>query len=161
MKKISEFTLIVVRHAHRNKTLGGADDDGLSVKGKAQVKKLLEHFKKKFGKPSARFFSSPKKRCIQTIEPLARHCKSELEILPCLDESSTNAGLQRKLDEFTQILASLYLNEPLIVISSHGDWIPAFLEHVTDARIDLDKGGWVVLEKEGDHLSLRELIQEL
>jgi broad specificity phosphatase PhoE len=69
MNKKTEL-IVFLRHAHRDKPIPDKDN-GLSDKGRKQVEDLLKDFKK--GKiPKARiFWSSPKIRCQETLEPLS------------------------------------------------------------------------------------------
>jgi phosphohistidine phosphatase SixA len=130
--------LILIRHAHRD--LSDRDlDNGLSDKGHAQVKKLLKLADDELPKkPRATFMSSPKARCIQTIEPLAEAHGAELEICGWLDEGD---HLDSRVKEFTDWWRSSRAPE-LTVICSHGDWIPLCLKVLTGVEQAIEKGGW-------------------
>lgn len=156
-------TLIILRHAHRDKSEGSSADNGLSAKGKKQAKAAAEFFKSRFGQtPDLKplLFSSPKKRCRETLEPLARKLEAEIEILPFLNEAHTANQLDQNISEFRYFWD--HRNEPLIVICSHGDWIPRYLETVVGNPIVLSKGGWAQVERDewNQHPQLTWLIQD-
>jgi phosphohistidine phosphatase SixA len=145
-------TLIILRHAHRDKDAGSRSDNGLSAKGKKQAKAAAAFFKSRFGlDPDSKplLFSSPKKRCQETLEPLARKLETQAEILPCLNEARTATELEQNVADFRYFWDQH--PAPLIVICSHGDWIPRFLEATTGSPISLAKGGWAQLERDEWH----------
>jgi broad specificity phosphatase PhoE len=152
-------TLILVRHAHRDKALPDADN-GLSDRGKKQASLLSKYFKRAFDDARPEIYSSPKKRCIETVEKIAKRAEREIQIVDCLNESETQADLIRRVTEFMRLLQQS--RAPLIVASSHGDWIPVFLDKILGIPIDLEKGAWAQLElnsKTGEN-RLVELIQD-
>lgn len=69
---------ILIRHAHRD-TADRAQDNGLSKKGREQAKRLRKYFEERFpeGEGDLVLVTSPKKRCVETIEPIAESCTSE------------------------------------------------------------------------------------
>lgn len=151
----AQKVLILIRHAHRDtKTQGREIDNGLSSKGRKQAKAALKHFKRHFKKSKPWVISSPKLRCVQTVEPIARYTKRKLEILPLLDEGADTAMKAREFLKLWQSAAP-----EVTVLCSHGDWIPDFLKVVTGGWIELDKGGWATLETENGRLALRWLLQ--
>jgi 8-oxo-dGTP diphosphatase len=148
--------LIVVRHAHRDKSAGRDTDNGISAKGRKQALRVLEHFKKEFKKPSKlKILSSPKKRCMETVEPIAESAGARVQASALLDEGPD-----------LELRAKKFLTEwkkdgsGITVICSHGDWIPVFLEMATGVPTDLAKGGWAQLEHVNQRLVVTRLIQE-
>ena len=150
--------LLVVRHAHRDKSAGRAEDNGISPKGRKQAMRLLEHFKKEFPglhAPALKVLSSPKKRCVETVQPLAEAGKTKVHTSGLLDEGAELEDRARK-----------YLTEwkregsGVTVICSHGDWIPLFLELATGVPTDLAKGGCAQLENVDGKFVITRLIQE-
>src|SRR4051812_17636433 len=125
--------LIIVRHAHRDKAEGREQDNGLSAKGLKQAARVLERFQAELGagaKP--RLLSSPKKRCVETVQPIASATGVKLQLSPLLDEG---ADLETRARRF---FAEWKKDAPaLTVICSHGDWIPYFLEFATGVPTDL------------------------
>lgn len=149
-------TLIVVRHAHRDKSEGKDVDNGLSSKGKKQASKIFEHFKKEFaGVHSARILSSPKKRCVETVQPIAEALKTKVHTSSLLDEGPELEDRARKFLADWKREGS-----GIAVICSHGDWIPLFLELATGVPTDLAKGGWAQVETVEGKLVITRLIQE-
>lgn len=150
-------TLVVLRHAHRTKEFGYAFDNGISEKGQKQAARILKRWVKQFGDEGAALYSSPKKRCLETIAPIAKKIGAEVKIVSWLDEGGS---LTRKCRE----LATWWKGEApeLVAVCSHGDVIPVLLETLIGHPLDLDKGGWAKLEYdvEEDEVSLRELLQE-
>jgi broad specificity phosphatase PhoE len=152
----------MIRHAHRNKLKGGEADNGLSAKGKKQAKVLPKLFSRIFGHKKAKIYSSPKARCIETIQPIAKKFKFSLETLDTLNEAVTDAELKEKVRAFHSLWQES--DAPLTVICSHGDWIPAYLKQVLGISLNLDKGGWIELEADCNasdpKLHLRWMIQD-
>ena len=147
-------TLIVIRHAHRDKKEGRELDNGLSAKGRKQARQALAFFKKRFKGVRGQLFSSPKKRCVETLAPIARYARTKVTVDPELDEGGNLEGkAQRFLQRWHDSPAEL------TVISSHGDWIPVFTEIALGTSIDISKGGWLELVRDGEDLRLTWLVQ--
>jgi broad specificity phosphatase PhoE len=150
--------LIVVRHAHRDKSAGRDSDNGISPKGRKQAMRVLEHFKKEFPglhAPVFKLLSSPKKRCVETVQPVAEAAKLKVHTSSLLDEGPELEDRARKfLTEWKRE------GSGVTMICSHGDWIPLFLELATGVPTDLAKGGWAQLENVDGKLIVTRLIQE-
>jgi 8-oxo-dGTP diphosphatase len=122
-------TLRLLRHA-----LAGARDDWddddrvrpLSKKGKKQAEAIAAALA---GAGIERIVSSPFRRCIQTVEPLARVTKANVE-------------KSRALAEEADVDAAFSLLESLIganaVLCSHGDVIPALVNRLVTAGLTLE-----------------------
>ena len=97
---------------------------------------------------AARLLSSPTRRCVDTLAPLARALGLEVEEAEALGEGQSDEALTlvRKLAPET------------VALCSHGDVIPGVLEALAAAGVDLGdrlrckKGSTWVLEAEGDRL---------
>jgi broad specificity phosphatase PhoE len=154
--------LIIVRHAHRNKLKSGEADNGLSAKGKKQAKALQKLYSNVFGGKKAVILSSPKVRCMETVQPIAKKIKVSLETIDSLNEAQSDTELNEKIRSFHSYWQKL--DAPLTLICSHGDWIPTYLKQVLGVDIDLDKGGWIELESSQEkpklRLALRWIIQD-
>jgi broad specificity phosphatase PhoE len=148
--------LIVVRHAHRDKLDGGAADNGLSEKGTKQALRVARYYRRLYGEQAPRLVSSPKRRCIETLDPLAKDYHLTLEVNALLDEGD---GLLSKIHRFLTWWESC--DDRVVLICSHGDLIPALFRQAIGKKIELDKGGWSELVLEGDKFRLRSLIQKL
>jgi broad specificity phosphatase PhoE len=152
--------LIVIRHAHRDKAMGHDCDNGLSAKGKRQAKLLAKFFSERFAEEledaSVELVSSPKKRCIETIEPVGHMLGIPERVDPLLDEGE---DLNVRVKTFIGGLGQC--QSELLVVCSHGDWIPLFFERFLGLSIDLKKGAWAEVELDGAERRLAWLVQEL
>jgi len=84
--------------------------------------------------------SSPKIRCVETLQPLARKLELPIQIDPLLAEQfneSTEAFQARVLMFWN---AWLKTQHPITVISTHGDWIPLFFKIIFGEVLSLKKG---------------------
>lgn len=163
MKKTHPEILIILRHAHRNKDLGAEADNGLSAKGRKQSRALARYFKKRFKRARVTLLSSPRNRCQETLEPIAKLSRAKIRLVDCLNQSDDSEQLRRRVADFEK-LVSRDSGQKLIVACSHGDWIPAFLRKATGASITLEKGGWAELawaDEKGARLQLTWLLQSL
>ena len=151
-------TLIVVRHAHRDRPPGRDRDNGLSPKGEKQSRRVLKLFKERFGEEKGTaplILSSPKIRCMETLVPIARWTEAPVRVTPLLDEGGdVDAKVARFLTEWRAGKGAL------TVLCSHGDVIPVLLQAATGARADLSKGGWAEIEFDGGPPMLTWLVQE-
>lgn len=136
-------TLILIRHAHRD-TDNPAQDNGLSDKGRKQVKQMLQfaggHFDPKNILKYANFLSSPKKRCVETIMPLAEEFGAKVKIEPAIGEGCTEAKLEAFIESWKRDGAAL------TVACSHGDVIPMLVEKLVGTMIGIRKCGWCQIE---------------
>jgi 8-oxo-dGTP diphosphatase len=133
--------LILVRHAHRDKPMGGILDNGLSEKGRRQAKRVRERFEAELG-GSARAYlvSSPKARCRETLEPLSQLLGTEIAINEMLNEGEPVIQKVRSFLEWWRLKGP-----SLTVICSHGDWLPVCIGELTGVPYELAKGGWAEL----------------
>lgn len=149
-------TLVIIRHAHRDKPEGHAADNGVSEKGRKQAARVAGFFERRFEGAVPLLLSSPKRRCIETLEPIAEATSAPIQVDPALDE---DGDLEGKISDFLSRWRKT--GEPLTVISSHGDWIPVFFQEVLGHSIDLDKGGWAEIEWDASGPRLTWLVQSL
>lgn len=147
--------LILLRHAHREKNLGHHIDNGLSEKGKKQVARLVKFFEKKFNEEKPVFYSSPKKRCVETAEPVAELFSEKVQIMKHLDEGDF-------LENRVQEIIKWWVREapPLTVLCSHGDLIPLLVYQMTGARVEFKKGAMAEISGPSGAPWLYTLIQE-
>jgi phosphohistidine phosphatase SixA len=153
-------TLILVRHAHRE-TDGGRDrDNGLSPRGKVQAKFIARYFRMRFPKQSPVLLSSPKLRCIETLFPLSDKLGIEMKVLDLIaEQEGTTKSFILRVEKFLRWWKTQ--GPPLLVVCSHGDWIPQFTQKAVGAAIELKKGGWAELEIESSQARLRWLLQKV
>lgn len=153
--------LVLIRHAHRD-VEDRTRDNGLSAKGHEQVKKLFKFAKRRLDSDEdAWFVSSPKRRCIETLLPVAEHFQQQLEIDPALDEAGrleSAADFSKRLSEW--ISKWKFQGPELTVLCSHGDWIPNIVFQLTGAKIGLKKAAWCEIEWVGGEAYLTWLVQK-
>lgn len=140
-------TLILLRHAHRDIT-DREVDNGLSEKGLQQVDRLEKELLKEWGLKALRdflFFSSPKKRCVETILPLSRHSKKGLQIESRLDEQHHGETYKDFINRIHFALAELTHLDGNLLLCSHGDWIPEATGLLMGQPVALRKAEWVSL----------------
>jgi len=152
-------TLILVRHGHRDNSKRELDN-GLTDKGREQGQRIRRFFTDRFQLEDYSrglwLVSSPKLRCIETLQPLAKHVDRKVDIHPGLDEQT---GRESALIFQNRVHA--FLNEwtqsamPLTVLCSHGDWLPAAVYHLLGIAPEVKKGSWLELEWEGGLTALR------
>ena len=141
-------TLVIIRHAHRDTSKGVELNNGLSDKGRKQVRKLFDFYFERFPeveKPA--LLSSARKRCIETLDPLARKLERRLAAHPLLleqTEKETSTQFKQRIRRFKREWEKS--SSELTVICSHGDWIPFFLKELIGTEVDLKKGGWAEIE---------------
>lgn len=141
-------TLVVIRHAHRDTSKGRDLNNGLSEKGRRQVRKVFDFFFNRFPEmEKPLLLSSNKKRCWETLEPLARKLERKLTSHPLLlerSEKESAAQFKARIKKF--ITECEKSTAPLTVICTHGDWIPVFFKTLLGTTIELKKGGWAEVE---------------
>jgi 8-oxo-dGTP diphosphatase len=153
-KPKTEKVLILIRHAHRDKLDGGSADNGLSSKGHKQAEGIRDWFKAHYKKTKAVVISSPKVRCVETVEGVADLLDTKIETVSFLDEGGSAEGKSMRLEEFW-----LQCEAPLLVACSHGDILPVALHHFVGARADISKGALAEIEGSPYGVVLRSLIQ--
>jgi broad specificity phosphatase PhoE len=113
--------IFLVRHAHAgSRTRWEGDDElrPLSAKGRLQAEHLAELLA---DRPTGPLYSSPSRRCIETLEPLATRTGQTIEIGQTLDEGSSGHDAERFLLDHAA-------ENP--VACSHGDVIPRVLQRL-------------------------------
>jgi 8-oxo-(d)GTP phosphatase len=150
-----EKTLILIRHAHRSKRWGSEADNGLSARGRKQAERLRRFFLGKFPKGRVRVVSSPKARCVETVEPIARSARTRVRAEPLLDEGAALAARCARFESWWRRRAPAR-----VVACSHGDLLPVLLLRLTGARADMSKGAWAEVRLKGGRAELVSLVQE-
>ena len=126
--------LYVVRHAHagsRDQATGPDHERPLSERGWRQAQALVEVL----GEAGiTRLVSSPYRRCVQTLEPLAGTLGLAVEVDERLAEGTGFAPALAVAEELTAAPA---------VVCSHGDVIPDLLEALVRRGMELqDPARW-------------------
>lgn len=124
------MTLLIVRHAHAGVRREWNGDDRLrplSDRGQRQAESLgrtLATYEPK------RLFTSPAVRCRQTLEPLGRATGLDIVDDDRLFESPTRGDIESLVDDAER--------RRTIVLSSHGDVVPALLHELVDRGMTHD-----------------------
>ena len=121
---------------------------------------MLRFFEKRL-EGDLRFLSSPKKRCRETLGPLAERYGGALEI----EERLTETGPIERKEEVLARLGEFidewkYRGPDVLVACSHGDIIPILVERLTGARIGIKKCGVVEIEWFAGESYLTGLVQK-
>lgn len=141
--------LYLVRHAKAGSRERWQGDDRLrplSKSGRRQAEALVELFD---GRKVERVVSSPYLRCVETVQPLAAD-----RLLPIEEADALAEGAP--LDEVLAFVAEL--DGVSAVLCSHGDVIPALVEHLVQRGMLIDgepnwrKGSTWVIERRADDL---------
>jgi 8-oxo-dGTP diphosphatase len=114
--------MLLVRHASagdREQWSGDDRERPLDERGRAQALDLVERLQ---GSPIERILTSPARRCIETVEPLARSRSLELEVRPELGED-------RQAGDGAALVRSLASRD--VVLCGHGGLERAVLDAPT------------------------------
>ena len=124
------MTLFLVRHARAASRLFDPIQDflrPLDPSGIAQAEAIAVELA---SRPVGSILSSPAKRCVETVEPLAKALGLEIAITDELAEAvSTN--------DTVTLLHSLAQNPSDSVLSSHGDVIPTVLWGLAESGVHI------------------------
>jgi len=137
----------LVRHAHAGSRSAWHDDDDLrplSAKGSRQAESLNERIE---DASIGCIVSSPSRRCIETVEPLAKRIGTAVDVRKELLEGADP-------DDATALLLELAPRNP--VVCSHGDLIPKVIRRLAaagmktkDANISQKGSLWVITVEKG------------
>lgn len=162
MKTKAKKSLILVRHAHRDKPHGSAYDNGISDKGRRQTERLTHYFRKHLKENSVTIQSSAKKRCVETVAPLAKLLKVDVSPSELLTEQGpreTSAELQARVKSFCKQWKTS--GPGVLVACSHGDWLPICLSLLVGPEIELEKGAFARLDMVDNEIHLTWVVQSL
>jgi len=159
---LNEKTLILVRHAHRDKDQGAGFDNGLSEKGQDQARKIGAHFATRLEGSNPVFLTSPKKRCVETIQAIYKAVLKDTKNVkaPKVEEL---LGEGPYIDDRVEKFFDWWKDEAsdLVVACSHGDWIPTFVHFTVGIDIPLKKAAYVQLNLVGSRPMLTWLVQRV
>jgi len=124
---------VLLRHASAGDRAAWAGDDRLrplDERGREQALRLVERLA---ATPPARIVSSPYRRCVETVEPLAAACGLPIETSAALAEGAGKAEVDALLGSAADGL----------VLCTHGDVVELLLGR------ELRKGEAVLIEQTG------------
>lgn len=146
-------TLILIRHGHRDNSRREMDN-GLDDKGREQAKAIKRFFTERFSKDDTGsglwLVSSPKLRCVETLQPIAKALDRPVDVHPGLDEQNgreSGKGLEGRVQAFLKEWSDSKAR--LTVLCSHGDWLPLATVHLLGLQQDFKKGAWFEVEAIG------------
>lgn len=141
--------IVFVRHAHRD-TYDKSEDNGLSSKGREQVENLVTQFKNSKLPKARLFWSSPKLRCQETLQPLANLNDSQMIIEPLLDEQTSEESHKDFMKRVKQLAKKISALSETIYVCSHGDVLPELVDELTSWYVELRKSQAIVaVESDG------------
>lgn len=156
-------TLIFVRHAHRV-TRDRWLDNGLSEQGCRQADAVLRLARQRLKALEVRnleIFSSPARRCRETVEAMAREQGTQVKLSAELFERERNESqtrFRRRIEKF--LMKILRMRRSHVLICSHGDWLPEACEILGAAAVQLNKGAWLEIEVKNGTGELSFFIQK-
>jgi 8-oxo-dGTP diphosphatase len=148
----------LVRHAHAgSKAAWPGPDDArpLSPAGRQQAAGLIDRLR---GYPVNRILSSPADRCLQTVQPLARHRGLRIEVAGALAVDGSARGVLELIEDGTLHGA---------VLCTHGEVIARIFERLRANGLELGpqprwaKGSTWVLGREGGRVAEASYLEPL
>jgi phosphohistidine phosphatase SixA len=148
----------LVRHAHAGRKAAWPGPDNarpLSVAGRQQAAGLVDRLS---GYPVDRILSSPAERCLQTVQPLARHCGLRVEVADALAVDGSAGGVLELLEDRTLRGA---------VLCTHGEVIARIFKHLRAEGLELGpqprwaKGSTWVLGRDGGRVAEASYLEPL
>jgi hypothetical protein len=138
--------IVFVRTAHRDFVEPDADT-GLSVLGRDQAQFLLSLYKNGVLPASTNFWCSPKRRAVETLEPLslATHCHLHVErLLDARGVFETEKALRSRI-RIIMTRAAAY--DDLIYLCTHGEILAVATEILSGTRIEIPHGQTIIFTK--------------
>lgn len=155
MSHIRSKKLIFIRHAHRD-VLGRSTDHGLSEKGKRQSELIRDQLMTQYSLKDCVLYSSPKLRCIETLNPLAEALNHRIQILSSLDERHSHESETELKKRIQHFLSEWKNSEHAITLAcSHGDWLPLAVHQLTTTYADFEKGEWAEISLDSNQFFIR------
>ena len=116
--------ILALRHAHRT-VIDAKDDNGLSEKGLGQASETADKILSKWGPERHwKLYSSPKRRCQETLYKLEKSLNTQAEVRIELDEQNTTEKSSDMKKRIIRILKEIDGTPGSYIFCSHGDWIP-------------------------------------
>jgi broad specificity phosphatase PhoE len=142
-----------MRHAHRDTEDPGADN-GLSEKGWEQCDDLVRYFRKHVPTlDQAR--SSPKMRCMQTTEFVAKQYKLTVSEDWALHESAGDSDREFR-DRILKLLEKLQSEKKNLLLGTHGDVLDVVLRWAGQ-KGEIKKGDLLIWDPSTNHWEVNPL----
>ncbi len=148
----------LVRHAHAGRKAAWPGPDNarpLSPAGRQQSAGLVDRLR---GYRVDRILSSPAERCLQTVQPLARHRGLRVEVADALAVDGSAGGVLELLEDRTLRGA---------VLCTHGEVIARIFKHLRAEGLELGpqprwaKGSTWVLGRDGGRVAEASYLEPL
>lgn len=140
--------LVLMRHAHRDRWTPDRDN-GLSEKGMVQAQERV-HDVRRFFERELRLWTSPRLRCIETLQPLASAFDRALMVQPLLNERQLDEDDRTFRARIRQALLvamdDLATSPATLVVCSHGDWLPEAMRVLVGMPLAFQKSHGYALE---------------
>lgn len=135
---------LYIRHAHRE-TYDRSLDNGLSEKGHQQAEQLVEVLEQVPGltRPK-KILSSPKLRCLQTAEHLARWIGGEVIVEPLLDEQRPKEEAPAFFGRIAKFLVD-HQKSSEVAFVSHGDVLALMARFYGSPKDQVRKGDFFLV----------------
>jgi 8-oxo-dGTP diphosphatase len=124
-------TIYLIRHAHAGSRSGWGGDDidrPLSERGEQQAAGILDALR---GASIDRIYSSPYRRCLQTVEPLGATCGVKVRTAGPLAEGTA-------IDDVLSFIADQVPRDS--ALCTHGDLAPKVIRHLLNRGMQADTG---------------------
>lgn len=100
--------------------------------------------------------SSPKVRCVETLQPIAKVMERQVDVHPGLDEASARESIKVFEGRVQAFLKEWQESKmEMTIVCSHGDWLPVAMSQLTGIHQDFKKGAWLELETDGSLNAIR------
>ena len=144
-------SLVLIRHGQRD--IDPEDhDNGLNARGLVQARAVADFFARRHpgGLTGLSLRTSPKRRCLETLAPLATVAGRAFAVDPNLDErrpGESGSGLDGRVQNFLNACAQ----DParVTIACSHGDWLPRAIGKLTGHQPDLPNACWFEVDWRG------------
>jgi len=130
---------LYIRHAHRDTSVQDSDN-GLSDKGRLQGRALVDWIKKRHpDRMPVRVVSSPKLRCLETAEFVAKWAGLQVEVDARLDEQNRGEKDRAFVSRIEDLYKAALLGAGTCWVS-HGDVLPMILQLAGYSSAEVRKG---------------------
>jgi 8-oxo-dGTP pyrophosphatase MutT (NUDIX family)/phosphohistidine phosphatase SixA len=123
------FAIIALRHAKAEGESGGEGDAAraLTGRGTQQAEAIVSTLKA--WAPKA-ILSSPAKRCMDTVSPLAKALRLDVKEAPALSQDAWEGGGEPPADALDRLVAKRIAKRKAVVLCSHSPVMPEILDAV-------------------------------
>lgn len=147
-------SLILLRHGQRQ-----GSDDAITEYGKKQAEERGRFFFQAFG-GQIDLMSSPKQRCLQSLEALSSLCKKPPQIVEDFSERfdfEDSRTFEKRVQSALE--ASLLKSSSAItLICSHSDWLFVGAKYLLDLQLQFLEASWIYLVRDQSKWILKDFV---